>query len=162
MGLTGLTTPDSGGFNVSLDSRDPVNLSGRASFTSSEPTLLFFRTGLDPSVMHTIEVINAGPTGAGDGAGSLLVLGAVNVTTIQPAYVCLCSLRVRQYVGVLTPDPLPTILITHMHIASFNLRRLPAHNSSNAQIRDYRRALNARICIYHVAHAVQRAVLRRR
>ncbi|PIL35964.1 hypothetical protein GSI_01624 [Ganoderma sinense ZZ0214-1] len=85
VGLTGLTTPDSGSFNVSLDSGEPVNLSGRASFTSSEPTLFFFRTGLDPSVMHTIEVINTGPTGAGDGAGSLLVLGAVNVTTIQPA-----------------------------------------------------------------------------
>ncbi|KAI1795592.1 hypothetical protein LXA43DRAFT_970492 [Ganoderma leucocontextum] len=85
VGLTGLTTPNSGGFNVSLDSGDPVNVSGRASFTSSEPTLLFFRTGLDPSVMHAIEVINAGPTGAGDGAGSLLVLGAANVTTIQPA-----------------------------------------------------------------------------
>ncbi|TFK80327.1 hypothetical protein K466DRAFT_637744 [Polyporus arcularius HHB13444] len=84
VGLTGLTTPDSGAFNVSLDQERPVIVSARASFTSSSPTLLFFRSGLDPSVMHSIEVVNAGPAGAGDGAGSLLVLGAVNVTSMQP------------------------------------------------------------------------------
>lgn len=35
--------------------------------------------------MHTLEVVNAGPAAAGDNAGSLLVLAAVNVTTIQTA-----------------------------------------------------------------------------
>ncbi|KAL1945769.1 hypothetical protein VTO73DRAFT_1771 [Trametes versicolor] len=85
VGLTGLTTPASGAYNVSLDSEDPVTLSSRASFTASAPTLLFFRTGLDPTVMHTLEVVNAGPAAAGDSAGSLLVLAAVNVTTIQTA-----------------------------------------------------------------------------
>ncbi|KAI0709554.1 hypothetical protein C8T65DRAFT_708394 [Cerioporus squamosus] len=84
VGLTGLTTPACGAFNVSLDQERPVTVSARASFTSSSPTLLFFRSGLDPSVMHSIEVVNAGPAGAGDDAGSLLVLGAVNVTTMQP------------------------------------------------------------------------------
>ena len=42
------------------------------------------RTGLDPSVMHEIEVVNNGPTGAGDNAGSLLVLSAMNVTNVEP------------------------------------------------------------------------------
>ncbi|KAL7281543.1 hypothetical protein ACG7TL_004860 [Trametes sanguinea] len=81
VGLTGLTTPASGAYNVTLDSEDPITLSARASFTASSPTLLYFRTGLDPSAMHVIEVVNAGPSGAGDDAGSLLVLAAVNVTT---------------------------------------------------------------------------------
>ncbi|OJT15425.1 hypothetical protein TRAPUB_8013 [Trametes pubescens] len=85
VGLTGLTTPASGAYTVSLDSEDPVTLSSRASFTASAPTLLFFRTGLDPTVMHTLEVVNAGPAAAGDNAGSMLVLAAVNVTTIQSA-----------------------------------------------------------------------------
>ncbi|KAI0373937.1 hypothetical protein BV20DRAFT_589765 [Pilatotrama ljubarskyi] len=85
VGLTGLTTPASGAYNVSLDHEEPVTLSARASWTASSPTLLFFRTGLDPSIMHTIEVVNAGQTGAGDGAGSLLVLAAVNVTIVQNA-----------------------------------------------------------------------------
>ncbi|KAI0358548.1 hypothetical protein OH77DRAFT_1397027 [Trametes cingulata] len=85
VGLTGLTTPLSGAYNVSLDKEEPVTLSARASWTASSPTLLFFRTGLDPSVMHTIEVVNAGPFGAGDDAGSLLVLAAVNVTTVENA-----------------------------------------------------------------------------
>ncbi|KAI0775816.1 hypothetical protein BD413DRAFT_470817 [Trametes elegans] len=83
VGLTGLTTPASGAYNVSLDNEGPVTFSARASFTASAPTLLFFRTGLDPSTMHFIEVVNAGPDGAGDNAGTLLVLSAVNVTTVQ-------------------------------------------------------------------------------
>ncbi|KAI9067273.1 hypothetical protein FKP32DRAFT_1609454 [Trametes sanguinea] len=83
VGLTGLTTPASGAYNVTLDSEDTITLSARASFTASSPTLLYFRTGLDPSTMHVIEVVNAGPSDAGDGAGSLLVLAAVNVTTAE-------------------------------------------------------------------------------
>ncbi|KAI8994010.1 hypothetical protein BD414DRAFT_411509 [Trametes punicea] len=85
VGLTGLTTPASGAYNVSVDSEEPVTLSARASFTASSPTLLYFRTGLDPNAMHIIEVVNAGPSGAGDDAGSLLVLAAVNVTTVESA-----------------------------------------------------------------------------
>ncbi|KAI0823615.1 hypothetical protein BC628DRAFT_1324565 [Trametes gibbosa] len=85
VGLTGLTTPASGAYNVSFDNEGPLTFSSRASFTASAPTLLFFRTGLDPSVMHTLEIVNAGPSGAGDDAGSLLVLAAVNVTAIQSA-----------------------------------------------------------------------------
>ena len=38
--------------------------------------LLFFRTGLDPSVMHEIEV----SSDAGADASSLLVLSAMNIT----------------------------------------------------------------------------------
>ncbi|KAI0675399.1 hypothetical protein C8Q78DRAFT_1114225 [Trametes maxima] len=83
VGLTGLTTPASGAYNVSLDDEEPVTLSARASFTASAPTLLYFRTGLDPSIMHHIEVVNAGPSDAGDDAGSLLVFAAVNVTTVE-------------------------------------------------------------------------------
>ncbi|KAI0645800.1 hypothetical protein C8Q79DRAFT_926934 [Trametes meyenii] len=83
VGLTGLTTPASGAYNVSLDDEEPVTFSARSSFTASAPTLLFFRTGLDPSVMHHIEVVNAGPSEAGNDAGSLLVFAAVNVTTVE-------------------------------------------------------------------------------
>ncbi|KAH9942359.1 uncharacterized protein BXZ73DRAFT_87965 [Epithele typhae] len=81
--IIGLTTPASGAYNVTLDKEEPISISGRASFTSNAPTLLFFRTGLDPSVMHAIDVVNAGPAGAGDGAGSLLFLSAVNVTRVE-------------------------------------------------------------------------------
>ncbi|KAJ8494992.1 hypothetical protein ONZ51_g1991 [Trametes cubensis] len=88
VGLTGLTTPASGAYNVSLDSEEPVTFSARASFTSSSPTLLYLRTGLDPSVMHLLEVVNAGPpsaAGQDTDAGSLLVLSAINVTTVDSA-----------------------------------------------------------------------------
>ncbi|KAI0745858.1 hypothetical protein C8Q76DRAFT_607014 [Earliella scabrosa] len=85
VGLTGLTTPASGAYTVSLDAEGPLTFSARASFTSNEPTLLFFRTGLDPAVMHTLEVVNAGSSAAGDDAGSLLIVGAVNVTTNENA-----------------------------------------------------------------------------
>ncbi|KAI0335128.1 hypothetical protein GY45DRAFT_1241336 [Cubamyces sp. BRFM 1775] len=88
VGLTGLTTPASGAYNISLDSEEPVTFSARASFTSSSPTLLYLRTGLDPSVMHLLEVVNAGPSSAAGqdaGAGSLLVLAAINVTTVDSA-----------------------------------------------------------------------------
>ncbi|KAH9892667.1 hypothetical protein C8Q73DRAFT_649267 [Cubamyces lactineus] len=88
VGLTGLTTPASGAYNVSLDSEEPITFSARASFTSSSPTLLYLRTGLDPSVMHLLEVVNAGPSSAAgqdSDAGSLLVLAAINVTTVDSA-----------------------------------------------------------------------------
>ncbi|KAI0744069.1 hypothetical protein C8Q80DRAFT_877003 [Daedaleopsis nitida] len=83
VGLTGLTTPASGTYSVSLDQEQPLVFSARSSFTASSPTLLFFRSGLDPSVMHTLKVVNTGASRAGEGAGSLLVLGAVNVTDAQ-------------------------------------------------------------------------------
>ena len=121
VGLTGLTTPDSGAYNVTLDSEEPVTLTGRASFTSSEPTLLFFRTGLDPSVMHSIEVVNAGPSSAEQGAGSRLVLGAVNVTTIQPPYVL--SRAHHSIAGCLLFDP---SMLPFPLIASIIRPRLPA------------------------------------
>ena len=68
---------------MTLNKEDPVSLSARASFTSNL-TLHFFRTGLDPSVMHEIEVLNTGSSDAGADAGSLLVLSAMNVTNIEP------------------------------------------------------------------------------
>ena len=86
-----------------------MTVSARASFTSSSPTLLFFRTGLDPAVMHSIEVVNTGSEGAGDGAGTLLVLGAVNVTTMQPpGYVHLLSSLYQFRMLTLDPRLLPS------------------------------------------------------
>lgn len=80
MTLAGLTTPQSGSYNISLDNGPPETLSAHSSFNLSSPTLLFFRTGLDPNVAHQLDVVNAGALA--DGQGSLLILGSVNVTTV--------------------------------------------------------------------------------
>ena len=82
MTLAGLTTPLSGAYNISLDGSPPELFSARSPFNLSAPTLLFVRTGLDPSVPHTLDIVNAGPESA-DISGSLLVIGSVNVTTVE-------------------------------------------------------------------------------
>jgi hypothetical protein len=76
---SGLTTPLSGSYNISLDNAPPTTFSARSSFNASSPTALFYATGLDPSIVHRLEVINIGASG--DDRGSLLILGPVNVTT---------------------------------------------------------------------------------
>lgn len=80
MTLAGLTTPHSGSYNISLDDNPPETFSAFSSFNLSSPTLLFFRTGLDPAVVHQLDIVNAGA--AADGEGSLLILSSVNVTTV--------------------------------------------------------------------------------
>ena len=80
MTLAGLTTPHSGSYNISLDNGPPETYSALSSFNLSSPTVLFFRTGLDPAVVHQLDIVNAGA--AADGEGSLLALSSVNVTTV--------------------------------------------------------------------------------
>lgn len=75
--LSGLTTPSSGSYNITLDNEPTIKLSARSSSNAS--TLLFFRTGLDPEVPHQLNIINVGATA--DGEGTLLIVGSVNVTS---------------------------------------------------------------------------------
>lgn len=80
MTLAGLTTPLSGAYNISLDNGPPETFFARSSFNLSSPTLLFFRTGLDPSIEHQLDIVNAGAST--DAQGSLLIISSVNVTTV--------------------------------------------------------------------------------
>ena len=78
--MSGLTTPLSGSYNISLDGiRPPTTFSAHSSFNNSSPTVLFYATGLDPALVHELRVVNIGPTA--DSEDSLLILGPVNVTT---------------------------------------------------------------------------------
>ncbi|CCL98691.1 uncharacterized protein FIBRA_00694 [Fibroporia radiculosa] len=80
--LAGLTTPSSGTYNITLDDTLYPALSARASFTSSSPTILFYASGLDPTVIHSLEIMNAGPAQGSVDEGKYLVVlvGGVNVT----------------------------------------------------------------------------------
>ena len=77
--ISGLTTPQSGSYNVSLDKEPPITVtfpSPRPDFAS--PTLLYSRTGLDPSVMHKLSIVNVGV----DASSNFLAVGSVNVTNL--------------------------------------------------------------------------------
>ncbi|KAK7692350.1 hypothetical protein QCA50_003975 [Cerrena zonata] len=76
--ISGLTTSLSGSYNISLDGEIPVTLSAQSSINSSTPTVLYFRTGLDPSVMHKLGIVNIGD----DASANFLAVGSVNVTTV--------------------------------------------------------------------------------
>ncbi|KAJ3535213.1 hypothetical protein NM688_g7009 [Phlebia brevispora] len=76
--LEGLTTPLSGAYNITLDNETPQSLSARSSFNSS--TVLFFRTGLDPTVTHQLTIENVGASAEGE--GTFLAIGSVNVTYV--------------------------------------------------------------------------------
>ncbi|EMD37645.1 hypothetical protein CERSUDRAFT_73497 [Gelatoporia subvermispora B] len=80
--LTGLTTPSSGIYNVTFDDEPPISFSARASFSDNTPTILFYRTGLDLNSPHTLEIVNSG-SDPDPGGGTLLVVGSVNVTTVE-------------------------------------------------------------------------------
>lgn len=54
--MFGKTSPQAGNFTVTLDNVT-TTLSGRSSFTNSG-SLLFFSTGLDPQMIHAVEVRN--------------------------------------------------------------------------------------------------------
>ncbi|KAF8893569.1 hypothetical protein BD779DRAFT_1760037, partial [Infundibulicybe gibba] len=56
--LHGLTSPDSGTYNVTLDNQT-TTFSATSSFRLDD-SLLFLATGLDPQFMHQIYVVNAG------------------------------------------------------------------------------------------------------
>ncbi|PCH36085.1 hypothetical protein WOLCODRAFT_140217 [Wolfiporia cocos MD-104 SS10] len=81
--LAGLTTPSSGRYNISLDGTQYATLSARSSFTDSVPTVLFYVAGLEPTVMHTLEVVNAGADEEGEGTYLVVLAGGVNVTTTE-------------------------------------------------------------------------------
>jgi hypothetical protein len=66
----GFRDAESGPFSVQLDN-DTVALNGASS--SKEATTLFFRTGLNNSIPHTLKITNEG--------NSSLSIGSINVTT---------------------------------------------------------------------------------
>ena len=80
--LSGLTTPSSGTYNITLDDYLYPTLSARASFTAASPVVLFYVADLDPAVPHSLEIVNAGVDGGGnDLTADLIVLaGGINVT----------------------------------------------------------------------------------
>ncbi|GBE80613.1 hypothetical protein SCP_0303280 [Sparassis crispa] len=83
--LSGLTTPSSGSYNITLDNITST-FSARASFTASSPTLLFFASDLDPTATHVLDIANAGPITETDSGTLLVVLaGGANVTMSAPA-----------------------------------------------------------------------------
>lgn len=111
--LSGLTTPSSGSYNVTLDSSSQESFDARAPFTSSEPTILFYRTGLDSSVLHVLEIVNVGNMDEAEQSndqGTLLVVGPVNVTSAEnPSYVLFFTFAIS-----LRP---PSANKTHVHFA---------------------------------------------
>ncbi len=76
-----MTTPLSGSYNISLDNEPPSTLSARSTFNDS--TLLFYQTGLDPNILHQLDILNLGALG--DEQGAFLVVGSVNVTCVVPS-----------------------------------------------------------------------------
>ncbi|KAI0786650.1 hypothetical protein C8Q75DRAFT_808179 [Abortiporus biennis] len=79
--ISGLSTTLSGSYNISVDDETPLTFSARSSFNASAPTVLYYRTGLDPNRDHVVDVVNVGATQEGE--GSMLALGVVNITTVQ-------------------------------------------------------------------------------
>lgn len=80
--LSGLTTPSSGTYNVTLDEYLYPILSARASFTAASPVVLFYVADLDPTVPHSLEIVNAGVDGGANDltADLILLAGGINVT----------------------------------------------------------------------------------
>ncbi|KAL1745707.1 hypothetical protein HDZ31DRAFT_35835 [Schizophyllum fasciatum] len=55
--IRGQTSPNASRYNVTLDGNMTTRLSARSSFTKHD-ALLFYATGLDPNVTHTIDIAN--------------------------------------------------------------------------------------------------------
>ena len=64
---------------MSVDQEAPTTLSARS--PSNASTILYFRTDLDPSVAHQLEILNIGASA--DEEGSFLAVGGINVTTVE-------------------------------------------------------------------------------
>lgn len=73
MSVSGYRNFDSGHYTVNLDGADVIEYNGQSSWT--EPTMLFFQTGLDPDVTHDLRITN--------NEDRLLAIGAVNITTVS-------------------------------------------------------------------------------
>ncbi|KAH9839208.1 uncharacterized protein C8Q71DRAFT_703803 [Rhodofomes roseus] len=82
LSLSGLTSPSSGTYNVTLDDHLYPTLSARASFTAASPVVLFYIADLDPAIPHSLEIVNAGADGGGNDLTADLVIlaGGMNVT----------------------------------------------------------------------------------
>ncbi|KAL1679395.1 hypothetical protein EV122DRAFT_289577 [Schizophyllum commune] len=76
--IRGQTSPTSSRYNVTLDGNMTTTLSARSSFTNHD-VLLFYATGLDPNVTHTIDIVN-------DQDGAVLALNreGFSVMTVTP------------------------------------------------------------------------------
>lgn len=79
--IQGFTSINSGSYTVVLDKDTPFTASARSSFNASTPSTLFYRTGLDPNVMHDIEIVNSAP-GAND-TGAFLAISKMTVVSPQ-------------------------------------------------------------------------------
>ncbi|TFY69899.1 hypothetical protein EVJ58_g135 [Rhodofomes roseus] len=82
LSLSGLTSPSSGTYNVTLDDHLYPTLSARSSFTAASPVVLFYIADLDPAIPHSLEIVNAGADGGGNDLTADLVIlaGGMNVT----------------------------------------------------------------------------------
>lgn len=80
--IEGFTSPLSGSYNIVVDKDIPVQVSARSTFNASTPSLLYYRTGLDPNVMHDLEIVNAGVVASSD-VGTLLAISKVTVASTQ-------------------------------------------------------------------------------
>ncbi|KAI5890681.1 uncharacterized protein SCHCODRAFT_02632581 [Schizophyllum commune H4-8] len=76
--IRGQTSPKASRYNVTLDGNMTTQLSARSSFTNHD-ALLFYATGLDPNVTHTIDIVN-------DQDGAVLALNreGFSVMTVMP------------------------------------------------------------------------------
>ncbi|CAL1706387.1 unnamed protein product [Somion occarium] len=78
--ISGLTTTVSGSYNITLNGDAPVTLSAKSSFNVTTPTVLYYRTGLDPSVMHQLGIVNVGAPN--DENSGFFAMGSVDVTAV--------------------------------------------------------------------------------
>ncbi|KAF9022039.1 hypothetical protein BDZ89DRAFT_1163416 [Hymenopellis radicata] len=75
--VMGTTSPDGGNYSVTLDNTQ-IFLSARSSFTNNE-TLLFYSSGLDPTVVHNLSISNV------DGSHLILPVGGFRAfATMNP------------------------------------------------------------------------------
>ncbi len=84
--VMGTTSPDGGNYSVTLDNSQ-IFLSARSSFTNNE-TLLYYSSGLDPTVVHNLSIINE------DGSHLILPVGGFRAfASMNPTYVVKPLLR---------------------------------------------------------------------
>lgn len=57
-----------------------MTLSAKSSFNVTTPTVLYYRTGLDPSVMHQLGIVNVGAPN--DENSGFFAMGSVDVTAV--------------------------------------------------------------------------------
>jgi hypothetical protein len=74
-----------------------TTLSAKSSFTSQQ-SLLFFTTGLDPNVNHTLQVINEDGSDLSLNVGGIVVFSAGSAICVTSLY-ARCSFSLKQVVA---------------------------------------------------------------